>query len=257
MFFFFSKVLTIFLFPLNVAILLGILYSLKHGKGRKKLYLIFPWLFLWFFSFFPVAQGLIQPLEDAYPVKTVAEAPQVDTIVVLGGMVNNLTRYPERAELTGAADRLTDAIALYRAGKAKKILFTGGSGILFFDGVSEASQASRFLISMGVPSDDIILENQSRNTRENAVFSLGILKDQNAKSIILVTSAFHMKRSMREFSNKGLEVTAFPTDYRTLQEGLSNWDTYIPSVGALDTSTIAIKEWVGDIVYQAMEIISL
>ncbi|MCZ8240177.1 MAG: YdcF family protein [Leptospiraceae bacterium] len=256
MFFFFSKVLTIFLFPLNVAILLGIVYSLKLGKGRKKLYLLFPWLFLWFFSYFPIAQGLIQPLEDAYPYQTVEQTSQADAIVVLGGMVNNLTRIPNRTELTGAVDRLTDAISLYKAGKAKKILFTGGSGILFFEGVSEASQAYRLLIAMGIPEQDIILEDKSRNTRENASFTLGILKEQGAKSIILVTSAFHMKRSMQEFANKGVEVSAFPTDYRTLQDGLSNWDTYIPSVGALDTSTIAIKEWVGTFAYQAMEKLS-
>jgi uncharacterized SAM-binding protein YcdF (DUF218 family) len=171
-------------------------------------------------------------------------------------MVNNLTRQTGRVELTSAADRLTDSILLLNGGKAKKIIFTGGSGILFFKGESEASQGGKFLRSFGVPESKIILEDQSRNTHENAVFTQSILQKEGYKSIILVTSAFHMKRALREFSNRGILVHPYPTDYRTLQAGTNAWDSYVPSVGALDTSTIAIKEWVGIIMYQAMDILN-
>jgi uncharacterized SAM-binding protein YcdF (DUF218 family) len=256
MYFFFSKILTIFLFPLPVAILLGILYALWYGKGKRKFTLLFPWLFLWFFSSFPVAQGLILPLEESSPAIAISDVPKSDAIVVLGGMVNNLTRQTGRVELTSAADRLTDSILLLNGGKAKKIIFTGGSGILFFKGESEASQGGKFLRSFGVPESKIILEDQSRNTHENAVFTQSILQKEGYKSIILVTSAFHMKRALREFSNRGILVHPYPTDFRTLQAGTNAWDYYVPSVGALDTSTIAIKEWVGIIMYQAMDILN-
>jgi uncharacterized SAM-binding protein YcdF (DUF218 family) len=256
MYFFFSKILTIFLFPLPVAILLGILYALWYGKGKRKFTLLFPWLFLWFFSFFPVAQGLILPLEESFPAIAISDVPKSDAIVVLGGMVNNLTRQTGRVELTSAADRLTDSVLLWNEKKAKKIIFTGGSGILFFKGESEASQGGKFLRSFGLPDSKIILEDQSRNTHENALYTQAILQKEGYKSIILVTSAFHMKRAIREFSNRGILVHPYPTDYRTLQAGTTAWDAYVPSVGALDTSTIAIKEWVGIIMYQAMDILN-
>ena len=67
--------------------------------------------------------------------------------------------------------------------------------------------------------------------------------------IILVTSAFHMKRSVAIFKKLGLEVIPFPTDYRALNMGM-NFDAFVPSTGALDTTTLAIKEWIGIIAYE-------
>ncbi|WCL49153.1 YdcF family protein [Leptospira sp. GIMC2001] len=254
MFFVFSKLLTIFLFPLPLAILFGIFLGIRYGRGRFRLILIMPWLVLWAFSTYPVTEALIQPLEDFVPPRQIQEIEKADAIVVLGGMINNLTRIPNTVELTTAADRLTEGYFLYKNKKAPRILFTGGSGILFHEGEAEADQAKRFYRSLGVPENDIVLEGESRNTRENAIYSGILLREMGAKKIILVTSAFHMRRSMTEFEREDIEIIPFPTDYRTLNSTVSSWEQLTPSVGALDTSTAAIKEWVGIFVYSLKDI---
>ncbi|MEM4271303.1 MAG: YdcF family protein [Candidatus Pacearchaeota archaeon] len=247
MFFFFSKILTLFFFPLPLVILLGIVFSFFVQGWKNKVLLLTPVLLLWFFSSFPVSQKLISDLEFEYPPVSIETLPKVDAIVVLGGMVNPLSYY-EKPELLSSADRLTDTVVLWRKKKSGNILFTGGSGILFQEDAIESKHAFQILTSLGIPKDKIILESKSKNTYENALYVSKILKEQNWKKIILITSAFHMKRASLCFQKLGIEVIPYPTDYRTLKREI-NWDTLVPSVGALETSTIAIKEWIGLVVY--------
>lgn len=247
MFFFFSKILTLFFFPLPLVILLGILFTFLIQGWKNKILLLIPISLLCFFSSFLVSQKLISDLELDYPPVDINSLPQVDAIVVLGGMMNPLSYY-EKAELLSSADRLTDTVVLWRNKKSSSIIFTGGSGILFQDDAIEAEQAIKVLTSLGIPKEDIILESKSRNTYENAFYVSKILEKKKWKKIILVTSAFHMRRALGCFKKFEIEVFAYPTDYRTLKK-VVNWDTIIPSVGALETSSIAIKEWLGIIVY--------
>lgn len=206
-----------------------------------------PIALLCFFSSFPVSQKLIFDLENEYPPTLVESLPKVDAIVVLGGMINPIPHY-EKVELLSSADRLTDAVILWKNQKADFIIFTGGSGILFQEDAIEAEYAQKFLISLNVPKEKIILESKSRNTFENAFYVSKILEEKKWKKILLITSAFHMKRALGCFQKFGIEVIPYPTDYRALRKVL-NWDTFLPSVGALETSTIAIKEWLGIIAY--------
>ncbi|MCB1190768.1 MAG: YdcF family protein [Leptospiraceae bacterium] len=248
MFFFFSKILTILFFPLPLTILLGIILTFFVVKKYKILF-VSPFLMLWFFSSYPVCQLLIGSLEKDYPPVSIEEIDKSDAIVVLAGMINNFSVYENRIELMEATDRLTDAMFLYQAKKADLILITGGSGILFYQSNPEAELAKKFLIKAGIPDNQIIAENESRNTAENAIYTAKILKKLDKKSIILVTSAFHLKRSLATFSKQGIQTKPFPTDYRTLKSDW-NWDVFVPSVGALSTSTIAIKEWIGIFAYK-------
>lgn len=249
LFFFLSKVLTLFLFPLPIAILLGF-FVLKFVEGRKnKILVSLPILFLLFFSSFPVAQFLIRTLESEFPPVRIEEVPESDVIVVLGGAINPMTYYPERVEILSAGDRMTESVLLFRNRKAPLLLFTGGSGVLFQQKVSESDSARKFFLDFGVPEDFLLIEGISRNTKENAIETAKILRENGLNKIILVTSAFHMKRSLGVFQKEGLEVFPFPTDYRALRIDV-NWDTIIPSVGALDTSTIALKEWIGIMAYK-------
>lgn len=188
-------------------------------------------------------------MENPYPPISHSQVKKVDAIVVLGGMINNLSLYNNRIELGDSADRLTDAILLYKKNKAAKIIITGGSGILFYQKNPESFQAKKFLMAMGIAEESILIETESRNTAENAIYTAKILNQKQWKKIILITSAFHMKRSEALFRKQGLAVLPFPTDYRSLKPEFS-WDALIPSTGALDTSTIAIKEWMGIIAYK-------
>ena len=250
LFFFFSKILTVFLFPLPLGITLGIYLVLFKIKGAKNKFLAFlPIGLIWLAASFPVCESLVSSLEKHYPPLPIENVEQADTIVVLGGMINTVSRFSNRVELTGSADRLTDAILLWKAGKAKYILFTGGSGILFEQEAKEATFAKQFLVSLGIPESQILLESESRNTFENGIYTKKILEEKKLNRIILVTSAFHMKRSVGIFQKLGMNVIPFPTDYRSLRTGF-NWETFVPSTGALDTTTISLKEWIGIFVYE-------
>lgn len=249
-FFFLSKILTVILFPLPCCILLGTFIVIFKIKGFKNKFLSFlPIGLLWLASSFPICQTLITNLEKDYPPITVNNAPTADVIVILGGMINTLTPHQSRVELLGSADRLTDAILLYKAGKANYILYSGGSGLLFEPETKEAPLAKKFLLSFGIPEDKILLESESRNTFENGFNTKKILEEKKLKRIILITSAFHMKRAYSIFQKLGIETFPFTTDYRALRP-VFNWETFIPSTGALETTTISLKEWIGIFVYQ-------
>ncbi|MEM7180354.1 MAG: YdcF family protein [Spirochaetota bacterium] len=201
-----------------------------------------------FFSSFPVSQLLIRYLESPYTPISIANAPQTDAIVVLGGMINPLSLHDNRTELLGSGERLTDAILLYRAKKAERIVFSGGSGLLFAPKSIEATNAGRFLESFGIAKKSIILEGKSKNTQENARNTAELFRFSPSKKILLVTSAFHMNRSEKLFRKEGFDVIPFPTDYHSVK-WKRHWNMLIPSTHSLAISTIAIKEIVGTLVY--------
>jgi uncharacterized SAM-binding protein YcdF (DUF218 family) len=248
-FFLLSKVLTIFLFPLPMILLLGFVLSFFLKNKTDKWIMRVPLLLLWFFSNNFISQKLIRSLEDEFPPVKIESIESADAIVVLGGAVNPFTYYPEKVELLSSADRMTDTIILYKNKKANLVLFTGGSGLLFQQDLKEATFAEKFFLDLGIPKSSIIFEENSRNTAENAIESAKILEHLQLKKIILVTSAFHMKRSLGVFSKQGLDIIVYPTDYKSLREE-TNWETIVPSSGFLEGSTMAIKEWIGILVYK-------
>ncbi|WP_246843725.1 YdcF family protein [Leptospira biflexa] len=249
-FFILSKVLTIFLYPLPVFFLLCfyLLFRIKSGKTKFLFFIICLFLYLASSSF--IANRLVTELEKEYPPISLQATPKVDVAIVLGGMIQTISSVKARPELTDSADRITDAIRLYKAGKVKKILFTGGSGLLLSDTYREADLAKSLFIDLGVKEEDIILENNSRNTYENAVETKKILMEKNFQSFLLITSAFHMKRSLGCFQKQNLNVFPFPTDYRSFNTDSGAFELYLPSAGYLDLTTISIKEWVGYFVYR-------
>jgi uncharacterized SAM-binding protein YcdF (DUF218 family) len=248
LFFIFSKILTVLLFPLPLVIIVTI-SMIVFGKGKYyKILSILPILFLWILSSFPVSQWLVRSLEDEYPPIPIEQVSPSEIIVVLGGAVNILGKHRDRVELGSSAERLTDGILLYRNKKAPIILFTGGSGILFQQNFNEAFFAKKFFNDFEISDRNLLLEDKSKNTYENALYTKEILSKLGKNKIILITSAFHMKRSLGVFLKQGFDVQSFPTDYKSMMDDL-NWDTILPSTMALDASTIAIKEWIGIIVY--------
>ena len=110
----------------------------------------------------------------------------------------------------------------------------------------EAVIAWRLLHRFGVPYSDIIIEDKSRNTFENAKYTKEKL---NVKTVILITSAYHMHRSVEVFKKLGINVIPAPTDYKVSNSGY-NFRSFIPSAHALKTTTVAIKEYIGTIYYR-------
>ncbi|MBM9548940.1 YdcF family protein [Leptospira sp. 201903074] len=250
-FFILSKLGTVLLYPLPVFFLMAILLLLKTKSGHGKFRLLQIILFLYLASNAYVANFLIQSLEKDYQPVAIRDVPKSDVAIVLGGMINTISLHPGRPELSDSADRLTDAIRLYKAGKVKKILFTGGSGLLFADAYREADLAKEIFLGLGVPEKDLIWENQSRNTYENAVETKKLLNENKLESAVLITSAFHMKRATGCFGNQNIRFFTFPTDFRATNLQSGAFELYIPSASFLDQTTLAIKEWVGYFVYRA------
>ena len=247
-FFFFSKILTIFIYPLPFVILLGIISIFFISGKKNKIISSVPLIFLFIFSIFPVSQSLIGILEKDHPPIAIDSLEKSDYIVVLGGAINILGYHRDRIEFGSSAERMTDAILLYKANKAEKIIFTGGSGILFQQNYNEAYYAKKFFLDFGIPQSDLIFEDKSKNTYENGVYTKEKISNFQNNKIILITSAFHMERSVRIFRKLGFQVQEYPTDYKMLMYDI-NFEYISPNTGYLEISTIAIKEIIGLIAY--------
>lgn len=254
MFFVFSKLIQPILWPLNqalFALLAGfVLLRLRKEKAARVLFAAaFSVLFV---SSLPiVAHRLARGLESDYPVLSSIDAPKADAIVVLGGTVSN--RIPPRKEVQEiSGSRLVPAAWLFKAGKAQKIIVSSGTDYSQADGSrrAESQDMADFLVALGVPSKSIIQESRSRNTYENAKYTAELVKDSAMKSILLVTSAFHMPRSVAMFKKFGVtNVVPFPSDHRITNTGVRAGD-FLPEIGALAITTASIKEYVGRLVYR-------
>lgn len=192
---------------------------------------------------------LIGPLENRF--ERPAQMPvSVSTIIVLGGStVGRVSGARGVSELNEAGDRLVAAVYLAQTYPAARIVLSGGTGLLTQGVEAEAVTSARLLADLGVPADRLVLETASRNTIENADLTRVMLGEVNG-AIMLVTSAFHMPRSVALFEKAGLEVIAWPTDYRSTGAEGFGLDLANPVYNFSNTS-VAIREWVGLLVYAA------
>lgn len=253
MFFPLSKLIFFVLTPSNFLILLGLLGCLllftEFGRGIGRVLTVAGFVGLLVAGLSPLSAWTLAPLENRFPGFTDDGAP-VTGIVVLGGAVEADTSIGRNQITVNEAGERGIALAdLARRYPQARLVFSGGSGSNRADAVSEAEIVSRFADTLGVPRNRLILEQQSRNTHENAVFSARMVQPKPGERWLLVTSAWHMPRSIGCFRKAGFDVTAYPVDYRT------NWprDAYrlasfaSTGLGELD---IGVKEWIGMIAYR-------
>ena len=178
---------------------------------------------------------------------------QYENGIVLSGMFeynNDLHRLSARR----GADRIWQAIQLYKKQKIKKIVISGDSGYVLKEGLHEAIQLKQDLISMGIPENDIIIENKSRNTHENAFYTAQLFeKNRFSKSNhLLITSSMHMRRALACFEKQGIQCTPFTTDHYTIYSESISITEFIPSQNAFVMWDRLIKEWVGYTIYNLM-----
>ncbi len=244
-----SKLLSLLVYPLSLSLLLCVLAlifsRLRWARGSfYTLLLAVGWLYLCSTALF--ADFLMGTLERGFVPRAMSVIAPADAIVLLGGATRGDTHMGTLPDLNGHADRLVHAVALYKAGKAPLILLTGGAAD---DGRPEAQQMKDVLAVMGVPAQHLMLENESRDTHDNAVNSARLLKARGMHRILLVTSAFHMRRSVALFEGQGLEVVPAPTDYQQLvaKQVLPDW---LPQVSNLYQTTDALHEIVGYWIYR-------
>lgn len=174
-----------------------------------------------------------------------------DVGIVLGGF-SEFDVYPQdRLNLNYSVNRLTDAILLYKKGIIKKILITGGDGRLVGTKVNEAESTLSYLLGIGIPKSDILIENQSRNTYENAIFTQKVLEKEGLgqAQCLLITSAFHMRRSIGCFNKANIHFKPFPAHFVAERMDFSMSTTLLPDKLAFLKWEIFLKEWIGYGVY--------
>ena len=246
MFFILSKLLGYFIKPFNlILIFLLVSFLIKNKEWKKRIRWISLALFLVFSNGIIFNECLLLWEKPAISISELDD--DYELAVVLGG-TTDVDREPnDRLFFHKGADRVTLAVNLYHSGKVKKILFTGGNARLFEDPNRDNSPIIDFYVMCGVAPEDIIIESSSRNTRENAFFVKDLV-EMNAKNgkVILITSAFHMRRAEGCFRKAGINVTGFSTDfYSALPKVRFGVDGFIPSSGVLSSWNFLIKEWIG------------
>lgn len=192
-----------------------------------------------------VAEWLATGLESQYPQQAIATIEKHDAIIVLGGGVRIPSPPARHTQLGAGSDRLWYAVKLYRAGKAGKIILSGGNVYAQTGLQGEAYYARELLQEWGVAGDDILLESSSRTTQENSRNIETVLREQNIRSALLVTSALHMPRAYSLFKQLPIEVTAASADVLVRQLETPEIFDWIPSANALQLTTVALHEYYG------------
>lgn len=194
----------------------------------------------------PLPAWLTLPLEDRFPRP---EAPaRVDGVIVLGGAVEQqLTLARGIPALNGAAERMTETLALARRFPEARIVFTGGSAGLAPGEMSEADVARRLFSALGLEGPRVTFEAESRNTWENATLSHALVRPQPGETWLLVTSASHMPRSVGCFRRAGWSITPWPVNYSTQPGGKGWFDP--PFSFRLGQAEWAVREYVGLLAY--------
>jgi uncharacterized SAM-binding protein YcdF (DUF218 family) len=200
-------------------------------------------------GFRTLPDALLRPLENQYPVPRAAVIDQHVGIIVLGGAVGDPDSFVSHGQvpLGEAAERMTVPVGLMRQHRGLELVFSGGEGRLLTTGVTESELAKAFYMQQGLDMARVRLEGGSRTTRENAKQVAKLLGDRCRQPWLLVTSAWHMPRSLAEFEAVGCRVTPYPVDFRT---GKSTPLTEYSLAHSLLRWQTAQHEWLGLLIYR-------
>ena len=255
MFFLLSKILWIVINPFNVILALLVLGWLllfkKPAAGKRLIGMGLLIIFLAGSGFLPGI--MMRSLENRIPAGTIPS--KIDGVIVLAGMVNMEFSRKGLIELTEQADRIIEGIIMVQRYPGAKLIITGGSGYLKQgENLKEADYLKKLAISLGVNEERIFIERNSRNTHEHAVALAKILHAEEKGQWVLITSAFHMPRSLGCFKKEGLDVIPYPVDYKTTVDTSNNFSivSFVPTMGNLSSFNIALHEWLGLAAYRLM-----
>jgi uncharacterized SAM-binding protein YcdF (DUF218 family) len=251
-FFFLSKTLGLMLLPTNFLIsagVLGAILSALVSIGRRLL--IASVVLLAICGYSPLGNWLLYPLEQRFPPWDAARG-EPDGIIVLGGSIETeVSAARGRPAFTHAADRIIATAALARQYPNARILFSGGNANLVSDDTAkEADYAITVFESLGIARERLTTERRSRNTQENAEFSKAIANPRAGERWLLVTSAYHMPRSVGLFRKAGFAVEPYPVDWRVGRDG-DHLRFSVVAIEGLERTDIAVREWIGLIAYWA------
>ena len=247
MFFLLSKVLDFVLVP-TVWLLVLLVGAVLARQPRRWLMAA---LVVFLITTNPLLVNELMLAWERPPVPLAALPRHADAAVLLTGITQVAKSPHDRVYLGAGADRFTDALWLYRAGRVRRIIVSGGSGAVQATAHTEADDLTTLLRLAGVPNSAIIREGKSRNTRENALFTKQLLSSEQ-DTLILVTSAFHQRRAMGCFAKVGLHPIGFPAGYRSTDRSLAPDAWLVPSPEALANFSLLAHEVVGWLIYKVL-----
>lgn len=244
-----SKVFTFFIMPQGIIciLLLYAIYTKNRTKSRRSI--IAALIFFYLFST-PFFINEVMRLCEVPPTPISTVKPHDIGIVLTGGNTLSNKLPAENIFFGGTSDRIAQALQLYKKGKIKKILLSGGDVPIFGETKTrEIEQTAKYLIISGVPRDVIYMEDRSTNTRENAIKCAGILKKEFPnQSCILITSAFHMKRAVKCFEKVGIHVSPYGANYLST-ERIWTFIDFLPGSGNMFQIQLVFREIIGYISY--------
>ncbi len=230
------KILQSFLMPSTFVLLLaliGLIFIKKKRKWSKILFFLGAFLY-YFFSITPVSDFLLMPLEEKHSFLAIEEMDRAQKIVLLlGGRESNVLRGSE-------------VLRIWHLTNGKMNIIISGTDPLISTS-KEATAVRNFFIYRGVNPENIIIEGKSRNTRENVI---NVKKIVEEKPFFLVTSGYHMNRSLIEFERLGANPIPAPADFKRKRFPSYTIFDFIPSAQNLRNSDIAFHEHIGIIYYR-------
>jgi len=252
-FFVLSKTLGVIALPTNFLILLGVVGVVLSATrlvslGRKLM--IASILLLALCGYSPFGNLLLYPLEERFP-RWDASHGAPDGIIVLGGAIEtDASEVHGDAAFNSSAGRIVAAATLAHRYPKARILYSGGNANIILDTtLKEADYATALFEGLGISRDRLILERDSRNTYENGVNSKALVAPKPDERWLLVTSAFHMPRSIGIFRKLGFPVEAYPTDWRLAgRTDLYRFSAF--AVEGLQHTDLALREWMGLFAYR-------
>jgi uncharacterized SAM-binding protein YcdF (DUF218 family) len=244
-----KKLITQFLLPPGVFIFIlltaaaWLMYRRRRGIAFSCL--LFG-LTIWAFASNPISERLMLGLEKGLAIPSPLHG---DVIILLGGGIHDNV-----PDLTGRGtpsdDMMGRVITAVRAQRQLKAPIIISGGVVFAGRSAEAPVVRRILIDLGVPANQVLVEQKSRDTVENAKYCKEIMLRHGFRSPLLVTSAYHMRRSIEAFKRAGLSVTPLPAQFLTGSDLPVIWADYLPTAGALHASSRALHEYMGLLFYR-------
>lgn len=249
MFFTLSKLLAFVVSPIFWVFLIALTGLFYKDKRKKNLFFGSALALLYFFSNEFIFDEVMRSWE--VPAITVYQSNSYDVGIVLGGMSTYDAKL-KRIHFYGGVDRLLQAVELYNRGCIKKIFISGGSGSIVNKDDREAIPLKAFLLSIHIPEADVLIESESKNTHENAVYTKEALnkKYPNGGRFLLITSGFHLPRALRCFQKEGLEVSPYSTDRYSGKRKFHPDHLFIPYSQTLFSWDVLCHEWLGFITYK-------
>ncbi len=251
MFFYLSKIFTFLLMPYTQMFIWFILSIILKNRKWKRIFFILGICYLFFFSNrFIVNEALLLWEIPPTPLEQVSDNYVVG--IVLGGITNSEKEPRDRVYFFRGAGRITHAVQLYKMGKINNILVSGGSSNLINTKHKEAHNLQRFLWLCGVDNEDILVEDQARNTYENALYSEELLKKKGLgdKKHLVITSAYHLRRALICFEATSLHTEGFSTDFYGTERKFTPDRLLLPDPTAFADWQKIIRELEGLIFYK-------